>query len=128
MNKTLLAAIIVIIVIAGGIFLFAGRSSVPVVNETVNENKLMVTYTDSGFSPQTITVKKGGTVTFINQSSGGMWVASNPHPTHTDYPAFDEKASVGSGGSWSFTFDQVGSWGYHNHRNPSNLGTVIVEQ
>lgn len=56
-----------------------------------------------------------------------MWVASNPHPIHTNYPAFDEKAPVINGSSWSFTFDKIGTWGYHNHRNPSSGGTIVVE-
>jgi len=95
---------------------------------TINTAKgVMVNYTNSGFSPKTVTIKKGEVVTFVNQSSGDMWVASNPHPIHTDYPAFDEKVAVGSGSSWSFTFDQVGIWGYHNHKSPSNTGTIVVQ-
>ena len=102
---------------------------------------LVVTYTNNGFSPKTITIKKGDSVTFINQSSGGMWVASDAHPSHTAYSgtsradhcpdesntSFDECKSVSAGESWSFTFDKVGSWNYHNHVNPSNIGTVVVE-
>src|SRR5690242_16140607 len=41
-----------------------------------------VTMTASGFSPATVTIGKGGTVTFVNQSGEDMWVASNPHPVH----------------------------------------------
>ncbi len=85
-----------------------------------------VVYTDSGFSPATLSVKLGTKVTFKNESSLLMWVASNPHPTHTDYPGFDERASSATGESYSFTFDQKGSWGYHNHMNPSDGGTVVV--
>lgn len=93
----------------------------------VMNNTNTITYTDNGFSPQTITVKVGTPVTFVNQSSTGMWVASNPHPVHTDLPGFDEKQSVDSGGSYTYTFEKVGSWGFHNHRNPSDGGTVIVQ-
>lgn len=86
-----------------------------------------ITYTDSGFLPDTITIKAGTTVSFVNQSSSEMWVASNPHPTHTDLPGFDEKESVANGGSYQFTFNQLGTWGYHNHNNPGNKGEVVVE-
>lgn len=157
MNKTFTIIFVLIIVVIGGFLLFFNKSNVPATDNatilsntatntvtpkingipvetgakmetgTVNENKLVVTYTDSGFSPKTITIKKGDSITFVNQSSGDMWVASNPHPVHTDYPAFDEKASVQKGGSWSFTFGQAGTWGYHNHKNPSSSGTVVVE-
>ena len=89
--------------------------------------KVTVNYTDSGFSPKTINIKKGDTVVFVNQSSESLWVASAPHPIHTDYPDFNEKAAISNGGSWSFTPDQIGLWKYHNHKNPSNTGAVIVE-
>lgn len=134
-----IAAIIIILLIIGGYFLL--RSNPPAAYENTNNNattstnpistttgkEARVAYTSSGFSPKTITIKKGGAVTFTNQSSGEMWVASNPHPIHTDYPGFDEKASVVNGESWSFTFDRTGSWGYHNHKNPSSMGTVVVQ-
>jgi plastocyanin len=86
-----------------------------------------VTYNGTAFSPATTNINQGDTVKFVNNSSGSMWVASAPHPTHTDYPGFDEKASVGKGGSYSFTFTKVGSWKYHNHKNPSAFGTIVVK-
>jgi plastocyanin len=56
-----------------------------------------------------------------------MWVASASHPNHTVYPEFDEKTSVKKGSSYLFTFDKVGSWGYHNHTRASDFGKVIVK-
>jgi plastocyanin len=97
----------------------------------------IVTYTDSGFSPKTITIEQGDAVTFINNSSRNMWVASNRHPTHNEYPeesdedclgsSFDACRGISVGDSWIFTFDYVGEWGYHDHLNASRTGTVIVE-
>lgn len=157
MNKILIIAVIIIVLVGGYFLLFnksstpaADNIASPLSMSSVTTNpkasgvsaelgvktetgavntakKVTVNYTNSGFSPSTITIKKGDTVVFVNQSSGSMWVASNPHPTHTDYPAFDEKAAVSSGSSWSFTFDKTGSWGYHNHKDPSSLGTIVVE-
>jgi plastocyanin len=103
--------------------------TVSTVKNTVNvAKKVTVNYTNSGFSPKTITIKKGDAVTFVNESSGGMSVASDPHPTHTDYPEFDQFKSPEKGQkSYTFVFDKVGSWGYHNHLNPSMVGTVVVE-
>lgn len=141
MNKVI-TAIVIILIIVGGYFLFFNKSNTPTTDntttsagkETINPSastntakKVTVNYTDNGFSPASITIKKGDTVVFVNQSSGSMWAASNPHPIHTDYSAFDEKATVDSGGSWSFTFEQVGTWSYHNHKSPSDTGTVVVE-
>jgi plastocyanin len=92
------------------------------------KSTITVTYSDSGFSPKSVTIKKGEAVTFVNESSGGMSVASDPHPTHTDYPGFDQFKSLEKGQkSYTFTFEKIGSWGYHNHINPSMTGTVVVE-
>jgi plastocyanin len=98
------------------------ESTVAVAPKTVT-----VEYTDAGFAPATVTINKGDTVKFVNNSSGKMWVASAPHPTHTDYPEFDEDVAVSNGESYSFTFDKVGSWKYHNHVNSSKFGTVVVQ-
>ncbi len=96
-----------------------------------------VTYSANGFSPSTVTVKVGGTVTWANSSGGNMWVASAQHPTHTVYSgttlqehcdtmsndSFDQCAN---GNTYSFTFDKVGTWRYHNHSNSSHFGSVVV--
>jgi plastocyanin len=99
-----------------------------------------VTYDGSAFSPSTVTIKKGDTVTW-NDSSGQMWVASSPHPAHTGYDGtsrtthcapgytgatpFDQ---CSPGATYTFTFDKVGSWSYHDHMNPSSFGTVVVTE
>ncbi len=87
-----------------------------------------VAYTDSGFTPNTITVKQGTTVRFTNQSSRGMWVASAVHPTHQLLPGFDQLASVAKGGTYDYTFAKVGTWKYHNHVNATDTATVVVTQ
>jgi plastocyanin len=95
-------------------------------------------YNAQGFSPATVTIAKGGTVTWVNQSGAGMWVASDQHPSHTGYAgtsrqqhcpdtsgtAFDQCAP---GDKYSFTFSKTGTWGFHNHVNATANGTVIVK-
>ncbi len=93
-----------------------------------------VDITSSGFDAQTVTVLKGGTVTWTNRGSSTARVASAVHPTHNAYPigggcvgsTFDTCRNINPGESWSFTFSEVGSWKYHNHLNPSQTGTVNV--
>ena len=79
------------------------------------------------FSPATLTVKKGTKVTWTNSGSAKVWIASDPHPVHNGYPGLDSGTDLRTGESFSFTFDKAGSWGYHNHFNPTIKGTVIVE-
>ena len=92
------------------------------------ENELnIVTYTDEGFSPLILRVKKGDTVTFKNTSTTGLWVASNPHPAHTALLGFDADRTLINGETYMYTFTQIGSWGFHNHLNARFQGTIVVE-
>jgi len=139
MNKKITIILIIVVVILGALFLFKNNSVAPTVqnveetpstDNTAPVTSPTATIIIDATTKSTVVVtyiKKGDTVTFVNKSSIGMWVASGPHPTHTNYPAFDEKATVSNGGSWSFTFDLVGSWGYHNHKNSAAFGKVIIE-
>lgn len=87
---------------------------------------LTITFDGKSFTPANLTVKKGQTVKFVNNSSNSMWVAANPFPTSSEYPAFNEKSGVASGSSWSFTFDKTGTWFYHNHYIPALGGKIVV--
>jgi plastocyanin len=80
-----------------------------------------------GFSPETLMVEAGETVTFENESDDDRWPASNVHPTHELYPGFDARKAVLPGESYSFTFERRGRWGYHDHLNPDLQGTIVVE-
>lgn len=102
----------------------------------------LVTLTDSGFTPATVTVNVGDTVRFQNDSARGMWVGSDEHPTHTDYDGtstrehcadgmntngtFDQCGSSNAGSTWEYTFTKSGTFGYHNHVGASSKGTIIV--
>ncbi|OGM95185.1 hypothetical protein A2524_03875 [Candidatus Wolfebacteria bacterium RIFOXYD12_FULL_48_21] len=88
----------------------------------------IVRYTSTGFSPAPLAVSAGDTVVFRNESTAGMWVASAPHPVHTDYPGFDAMRPYAQGESYSFTFTRVGTWKYHNHLNPTHYGSIVVAE
>jgi len=152
MGKYIIIVIVVIVLLGGGFYLMKGNSATQQptqTNQTAQQNSQpssmkaqpttvsssgntagtnAVSYTANGFEPQTITIKAGQSVTWTNKDSDEVWVASNPHPTHTDYPGFDELKSMSNGETYSFTFTKVGQWGYHNHLNPGQHGTVIVTQ
>ncbi len=98
-------------------------------SDVTGQNKVVeVDYNDTSFSPATVNIKVGDTVVFKNKSSGDFWPASNPHPIHTDYLGFNAGAPLGPGQIYQFIFAKVGSWGYHNHLNPSSGGTIVVSQ
>ena len=97
----------------------------------------VVVLTDDGFSPARVTVNAGDTVTFVNQSSFGMWIGSDDHATHAAYSGTDRSAHCPDtdgtafdqctvGGQYSFTFAQPGTWGFHDHVAAQFTGTVTV--
>lgn len=100
-----------------------------------------ILFTDKGYQPETITIKKGTTVIFVNTAKTPTWPASADHPTHKVYPGsdiakcgtpeqvniFDACKGLAENENWTFTFNEVGTWKYHDHLNPSWLGTVVVE-
>lgn len=90
-----------------------------------------VTYDNNGFSPKEITVAKGTTVNFDNQTEIPMWVASDVHPDHTNYPEFDAIRVNGQypepKNDFKFTFDKPGIWTYHNHTMPDHTGKITVK-
>ena len=87
-----------------------------------------VVITKDGFSPETITVRRGTQVTWTNEDRNPHQIASDPHPAHKNLPGFDSPEPLLLKESYSYTFEKTGTFTYHDHLNPLKLkGTVIVE-
>lgn len=161
MQKNVLWVLAVVIVVAGW-FLYSSKASAPTVSENtetptqevvdtatgaepVSETAVspavpdvVITFTDSGFAPSSVTVKKGQIVRWANNSGSKVWPASAVHPTHGVYPqkspsdclgsSFDACKGLAQGESWDFKFDYVGEWKYHNHLNGAQKGVVTVTE
>ena len=115
---------------------FEGVDEMIVLSDT---GERLITYTSAGFVPSSATVGKGDTVTFVNESGNDMWIASVVHPSHKVYggttlsnhcgdgPDNDAFDQCGTGGTtYSFTFDKVGEWKYHNHVRSADRGSITV--
>lgn len=89
-----------------------------------------VTFSDSGVDQATVTIKSGQAITWINNSSKTIQVASANHPTHTLNPELSNGQFVlelAPGASSTVTLNKAGTWGFHNHLNPSVTGEVVVQ-
>jgi len=98
-------------------------------NQTQNTQKTedaTVTVDSSGFSPTTLTIKAGTRVIWTNKSGSAISVNSDIHPTHKLYPPLN-LGEVPNGGNVTLVFDKPGTYKYHDHYNPSQTGTVVVE-
>jgi len=96
--------------------------------EATGKPTATVRMTDAGYSPKVLKIKQGQTVEFVNDSKTDYWPASDPHPTHTDYPGFDAQKTILPGGSWDFTFNRTGTYGYHNHLAPETHAEIVISK
>ncbi len=81
----------------------------------------------TSFEPKDVTISLGDTVRFINEDAKARWPASNIHPTHEIYRAFDPLRAIEAGQEWSFAFERKGVWRFHDHLYPNQGGVINVE-
>ncbi|MBI3385226.1 hypothetical protein HY030_03495 [Candidatus Gottesmanbacteria bacterium] len=104
-------------------------TNTPAATESMEKKtEVIVKMTASGFVPSKVTVKLGTSVKFVNVDTVDHWPASAIHPTHQLLPGFDALMGIKPGESYSFTFEKVGIWKYHDHLNPSMMGSVEVTE
>lgn len=158
MKTAATVAIVVVILIVGGLFLFRSTEPTPEEGEVMEEELFepepedatpfmeegstpspavtpspetseaaTMGMDETGFSPQTITVKAGTTVSFVNNGQAKHWPASAVHPTHQVLPGFDAKRGLETGETYAFTFTQTGTWACHDHLNPRFTCSITVE-
>jgi plastocyanin len=101
-------------------------SSAIVNNNTPIQARNEIYYTETGFSPKTLTVKAGTMVKFVNQTTRKMSIASGDIAGGKKLDGFVMSMAVGKEGTFEFQFNQVGSWGYIDQNNPNQTGLVIV--
>lgn len=141
MNGKTLGIIVAVIALGLGVFLMKGQvfnnssaqtipqaTTVPSEASTpaIETEETSVELTPSGYSPASLNIKVGTKVTFINKSGVNATVDSDPHPVHTSFPALN-LGTFKNEETLTFTFDKNGTYGYHNHLNATQKGTVIVE-
>jgi len=77
------------------------------------------------FSPPTLTVAKGTTVTWVNQDAPEHQVVNDATGTSAEGAIFRSNL-LPSGASYSFIFTAPGTYPYHCLIHPSMKGTIIV--
>jgi len=135
MKKNLVIIGVVVVVVAAVVWLFATNKSNNNQSATngstsssnsSSDNKAVATTSvaiaDMAYSPATITVKKGATVTWKNQDAVAHTVTADDSSLSMD------SGSVAQGGTFKFTFSQAGTFKYHCTFHSNMHGTVIVTE
>jgi len=142
MNKIYLIILLASLLVVAGCGTKQQENTDGITGQTSSKTYTVEIIQDGSFVPAELTIKQGDTVTWANKWTKDSWPASASHPTHEVYPGsgiekcdtseqsgiFDACKGLKPGESWSFTFNEKGSWGYHDHLNfPGKFGKVIVE-
>lgn len=142
-NTAVAAVVIVVVILAGWYFMrpkgttapevtqpapdpTASESASPQASPSATMTEKVITISSTGFSPKSITIKAGESITWTNNDSSNHTVNSAPHPAHTDYPLLN-LGVIKNGESKSLAFPKAGTYKYHDHLNPSLFGSVTVE-
>lgn len=88
---------------------------------------VLINYTNAGFSPAAVTIKKGKGVRFTNNSDKAMRIFADQKYDKV-YSALNQSKTVGRGATYDFVFNEAGNWAYHNENNQGDRGTVIVTE
>lgn len=100
---------------------------VPPVTSTEEKKATIIEYKDGVFTPKTLTVSPGTTVTFKNVGTKAVWPASGHHPSHTLCPGFDSKKAIAAGEIYSFTFSEAKVCPFHNHMSATESGVITIK-
>ena len=117
--------------VAGGVYFVARKktdapTTPNTTQQTTKNSSATITYSDTGFSPSTLTVKSGDSVTVTNISSSELQMESDPHPAHTDNGDLNA-GEIQSSQSKTFTVTKTGTFGYHNHLKPDAQGSITIK-
>lgn len=139
-NKVWLIVGALAVVIAGGVIVWlvlgakqqspnqnntnnSENSAAEVVDETAND-VVTVDIKDSAFTPQKLKVKKGTKVTWTNQDTVRHNVIAPDENSQSGLPT--ENPLLGKGESYSFTFENSGTYDYRCAPHSFMTGTVEV--
>lgn len=129
MKKTVPIIIVAVLVIGGIAALVMNRSSNNTkMGSSSSHNSSSssaqatnkVAISNFSFSPSSITVKKGTTVTWTNHDSAAHTVAE------TDGKTGPNSQDIATDQSYSFTYNSTGTFAYHCSIHPEMTGTVTV--
>jgi plastocyanin len=128
----IIAVVILIIILAvGGWFIYVMlKNKNKPIQQPQGQSSIQtaeVNITANGFSPATITIKKGDQVVWKNADSKQHRIFAEPYPTKTSLPDLDSDA-LQPNTSYGFIFENSGTYKYTDYYNPTKfLGVVVVE-
>jgi len=119
-----------LLVLAGALSCFSERSALTdpideqgcnVPGTAIGNNRAVVLIRNFRFLPDTVRIRAGGTVTWVNCETGDI----EPHTSTSTTNVWDS-GPIAPGTSHAQTYGSVGSFSYFCQPHPSMRGVVIV--
>jgi len=104
---------------------YGPSSTTPATTQTQVPGTMTVNIQNFAFNPASITVPKGTTVTWVNQDSANHEIVNDAQGSIAQGALFTSN-SLPKGASYSFKFDNTGTYPYLCSIHPSMKATVIV--
>lgn len=117
------AGIALVLIIVGAIFIPKLLQN----QKTNQPSSHYITLTKTGFEPNELTIKKGDVVVWTNNSGKQASVNSINYPDHQMFP-FLNLGPFENGQTLNTPFPEPGGYGYVNHLNPDDIGTITVTE
>ena len=100
-------------------------SGVPLATPTVQSRVYTISYRFGVFSPTNLRIHQGDTVRWHNDGLLAVRIAAQLQAGQTA-PEFDSVGTIPPDGYFSYTFSNVGVFGYDNAGNKKEQGLIIV--
>lgn len=116
----IVAGVLVLAGIGGGIWFLISRHQ----NVGINNKVASMTMNADGLVPATVTIEKGQEVTITNADTAAHRLTAD----QSQLPNFDSVDMLNQGDSYTYTFEQSGTYHYYDPSNPTVfIGTVTVK-
>lgn len=92
---------------------------------SVTTSPVLVRYGVDGFGPKQLSLRRGQTLTIINNSGNPLQFNSDPHPEHTANQDLNA-GYIAPGARRDLTPNRIGQFGFHNHLVPLDSGKLTV--
>ena len=127
-HKVILVTIVTMFILIAGCTSYTPPATPPATTQTQapgTPGTPTITIQNFAFSPAAITVPRGTTITWVNQDSAGHTIVSDAQGSVAQGALFTSNA-LGNGATYSFKFDNPGTYAYHCSIHPTMKATVIV--
>jgi amicyanin len=99
-----------------------GACTIPIGSPVLGSTQALVAIRGFSFQPETVHVKRGTTVTWVNCENA----TTDAHTTTSQAELWDSPF-LPPGSTYSHTFDETGAFGYFCIPHPFMRGAVVVE-